>query len=487
MGWLTSDAVLHNKSSSVDRGFLHHPNPDSGPQHPTWTKNIPKMWLMDKIRDRVESLPQELAHLVAKADACLSPKTTLSKNLNNNILTPDKIPEFCLPPKLFRRKSLAWNPEGPPEYCFPSGALLQKTKKTSQDTTHDEESFRDACLGGTATAKTRRVRPPPFSAEGYGLAGMYESPNTRRKESLFHGKCPGYVFDRSQRCAMQVANRTQQAQRKTLSLPGLLPLFLGKRLSETGSTESETSSSSSDSTPIGSPYSTGSSLHVSVERAGDPVSEAASSSSCHLVVNTNTRAHRWRPRNEHATGLHRGLTSAPAAAAVTSGPGARLLTLVPPTVLPVDTLQCQKPLQHEHSIPLLGGGCVRLSTERIPLPLSSSTSSSSTSGTFTVRVRVVSVEGLMRDDADQRPLSCALSLCLVPGKLQLQKSATIRNCSHPVFNEDFFFTELSEETLSVLELRLKVMDRSASGTLRRGAVRAVVLRPLSQLLPSEVQ
>ncbi|XP_056448372.1 C2 calcium-dependent domain-containing protein 4C [Gadus chalcogrammus] len=422
------------------------------------------MWLMDKIRDRVESLPQELAHLVAKADACLSPKTTLSKNLNNNILTPDKIPEFCLPPKLFRRKSLAWNPEGPPEYCFPSGALLQKKKKTSQDTTHDEESFRDACLGGTATAKTRRVRPPPFSAEGYGLAGVYESPNTRRKESLFHGKCPGYVFDRSQRCEMQVANRTQQAQRKTLSSPGLLPLFLGKRLSETGSTESETSSSSSDSTPIGSPYSTGSSLHVLVERAGDP----------------------------HSTGLHRGLTSAPAAAAaaaaaVTSGPGARLLTLVPPTVLPVDTLQCQKPLQHEHSIPLLGGGYVRLSTERIPLPLSSSTSSSSTSGTFTVRVRVVSVEGLMRDDADQRPLSCALSLCLVPGKLQLQKSATIRNCSHPVFNEDFFFTELSEETLSVLELRLKVMDRSASGTLRRGAVRAVVLRPLSQLLPSEVK
>uniref|UniRef100_A0A8C5D8X7 C2 domain-containing protein n=1 Tax=Gadus morhua TaxID=8049 RepID=A0A8C5D8X7_GADMO len=374
-----------------------------------------------------KSLPQELAHLVAKADACLSPKTTLSKNLNNNILTPDKIPEFCLPPKLFRRKSLAWNPEGPQEYCFPSGALLQKKKKTSQDTTHDEESFRDACLGGTATAKTRRVRPPPFSAEGYGLAGVYESPNTRRKESLFHGTCPGYVFDRSQRCAMQVANQT-------------------------GSTER------------------------------DPVSEAASSSSCHLVVNTNTRAHRWRPRNEHSTGLHRGLTSAPAAAAaaVTSGPGARLMTLVPPTVLPVDTLQCQKPLQHEHSIPLLGGGYVRLSTERIPLPLSSSTS-----GTFTVQVRVVSVEGLMRDDADQRPLSCALSLCLVPGKLQLQKSATIRNCSHPVFNEDFFFTELSEETLSVLELRLKVMDRSASGTLRRGAVRAVVLRPLSQLLPSE--
>ena len=457
------------------------------------------MWLMDKIRDRVESLPQELAHLVGKAerDSCLSPETMLSKNLNNNILTPDKIPEFCLPPKLFRRKSLAWNPEGPPEYCFPSGALLQKKKKSSQDTTHDEgvPAFRDACLGGTATAKARRKKPPPFSAEGYGLAGVYESPNTRRKESLFHGKCPGYVFDRSQRCAAQGANRTQRVQRKTLSLPSLLPLFLAKRLSETGSTESETSSSS-DSTPIGSPYSTSSSVHVLVDRAGDPVSADASPSSCSLVVNTTTRAHRWRPGNEQSTWPHRGRTSAPAAAAAATaaapGPGARLLTLVPPTILPVDPLQCHKPLQHEHSILLLGGGNVRLSTERIRLPLSSSTSSStssssSSSGTFTVRVRVVSVEGLMRDDADQRPLNCALSLCLVPGKLQLQKSATIRNCRNPVFNEDFFFTELSEETFEVLELRLKVMDRSASGTLRRGAVRAVVTKPLRQLLPSEIK
>ncbi|CAL8346254.1 unnamed protein product [Lota lota] len=441
------------------------------------------MWLMDKIRDRVESLPQELAHFVGKAegDACLPPKTTLSNNLNNNILTPDKIPEFCLPPKLFRRKSLAWNPEGPSEFCFPSGALLQKNK-ASQDTIHDKESFTDACLGGTATAKTKRMKPPPFSAEGYGLAGVYESPNTRRKESLFHGKCPGYVFDRSQRCAAQAGNRTQQVQKKTLSLPGLLPLFLGKRLSETGSTESETSSFSSDSTPIGSPYSTGSSLHVLVERAGDPVSATASSSSCSLVV--KTRAHRWRPRNEQSAWPHHSLAAAPAAAAAAaSGPGDRMLTLVPPTIFPMDHLQCHERLQHEHSIPLLGGGKVRLATKRTLLPLSSSTSSSTSSRTFTVRVRVVSVEGLLRDDADQRPLSCALSLCLVPGKLQLQKSATIRNCRNPVFNEDFFFTELSEETLAVLELRLKVMDRSASGTLRRGAVRAVVTKPLSQLLP----
>lgn len=444
------------------------------------------MWLLDKIRDSVGSLPQELAHFVGKTygDACLHPQTTLSNNLNNNILTPDKIPEFCLPPTLFRREGSAWSPEGPPEYCFLGGAQPQETREnlraSPDNTTHVE-----AAGGGTgATAKTKRRKPPPFSAEGYDLAGVYESPNTRRKESLFHGKCPGYVFDRSsQGSAVQADKRTQQqVPRKTLSLQGLLPL--GKSLSETGSTESGTSSSSCDSTPICSPYSTGPSLRLLADTTGDRVGADATTSSCPRVV--KTREHRWRPRKEPSARPHHSLAAAAAAAATTaSGPGAHLHTLVPPATFPLDLIHCQEPLEHQHALPLPGGGEVRLSTEHTPFPLSSSVTSSSSisSCCVTVRVRVVSVEGLVRDCADRRPLSCALSLCLVPGKLQVQKSATIRNCRSPVFNEDFFFTDLSEESLAVLELRVKVMDKSAPGTLRRGVVVAVVTKPLCQLLP----
>ncbi|KAJ3603607.1 hypothetical protein NHX12_028352 [Muraenolepis orangiensis] len=445
---------------------------------------IPKMWLLDKIRDSMECLPQEMAHFVGMAEgpACLPPKTTLSTTLSNNILTPDKIPEFCLPPKLFRRKSPARTPEGPPEYCFQSGARIQKNQ-ASPDTKHVGDGVMEACPGGgTSTANTKRKKPLPFSAEGYGLAGVHESPNTRRKESLFHGKCPAYVFDRSHQSAVQVAKRTQQGHSKNVSLRGLFPVFLVKSLSETGSTESETSSSSTDSTPIGSPYSTGSSLYnVLANSAGDLVSAGASSSCCSLVV--KAREHRWRPSTGPSPWPHR-LASAAASA---SGPGAHLLTLVPPTIFPLDLLHRQERAQREQILPLLGGGRVRLSAERTQFPLSSSTSTSTPSSTSsrpcTLRVRVVSVEGLIRERADRRPLSCALILCLVPGKLQLQKSATIRHCDNPVFNEDFFFTGLSEERLAMLELRLKVMDKPASGTLRRGTMMAVVTKPLRQLLP----
>jgi hypothetical protein len=98
-----------------------------------------------------------------------------------------------------------------------------------------------------------------------------------------------------------------------------------------------------------------------------------------------------------------------------------------------------------------------------------------------VRVRVVSVEGL-RDEGDPRALHCCLSLSLNPGKLQRQDSATIRNCRSPVFNEDFFFTELSLDSLGGLRLQLKVLDK-ASG-LRRGTVLGIIItEPLAQLLP----
>ncbi|KAF7652946.1 hypothetical protein LDENG_00089740 [Lucifuga dentata] len=98
-----------------------------------------------------------------------------------------------------------------------------------------------------------------------------------------------------------------------------------------------------------------------------------------------------------------------------------------------------------------------------------------------IRVHLVSIEDLW-DDADKRPLNCAVSLCLTPGKRKRQKSATIRNCHSPVFNEDFFFSDLSQEDLLQLELRIKVMDKPAAGTLRRGTVMGVISKPLSQLI-----
>ncbi|KAM4615891.1 C2 calcium-dependent domain-containing protein 4C [Polymixia lowei] len=411
------------------------------------------MWFLGKIRESMESIPLELNRYVGKSeeDLCLSAKTSLANNLRNNILTPDKIPEFCLPPRLFKKSPLAT--ERTPAYLHSQNQIPRSN--ASSDTMH--VMIKDVDPGSTVNGKAKK-EPLPFSAEGYGLAGIYESPNTRRKESLFHSKCPAYILDRSLPIVTPKLAHCRNLPPAT-SLPGFLPLFSCKNLSETGSTESETASSN-DSSPLGSPYNPRSSLSILLDNSG-------TTTSCSSLINAREEKRRWKRE------------ASPLTCSTNSPPNSvgSLLTLAPPSLFPLDVLHCQERLHREHVLPLLGRGKVRLSTEH-----TTSTFSSTVSSLATVRVRVVSVEDL-RDDGDRRPLNCALSLCLTPGKLQRQESATIKNCWSPVFNEDFFFIELSQENLLVLELRLKVLDKAGSGALRRGTVMGVITKPLSQLLP----
>ncbi|KAM7391942.1 hypothetical protein PAMP_022588 [Pampus punctatissimus] len=404
------------------------------------------MWVLGKIRESMESIPLELTHYMGRSeeDLSLSSKTSV----HNNILTPDKIPEFCLPPRLCKRSPLL-EAEITPHYLLSQNQMPRGN--IPLDTKHVKTKNGDPTVGRKAANK-----PLPFSAEGYGLAGLYESPNTRRKESLFHSKCPAYMFDRSiSTTAPRLAKKTDQPKEISTS-SGFFPIFPCKSLSDTGSTESETPSSSNSS-----PVSVKSSLSIP---SGSGRLKGATS--CPSLIDNRENRGKWK---RGALSLSSSLSSPPSLKGSS-------LTLAPPVLFPVDALQCQERLQREHVLPLQGHGKVRLSAEHTTF------STNTLSSLFTLRVRVVSVEGL-RDEADRRTLNCAVRVCLTPGKLQQQKSATIRNCRSPVFNEDFFFTELSREDLLELQLRLKVVDKHAAGTLRRVTVIGVITKPLSQLLP----
>lgn len=415
------------------------------------------MWVLGKIRESVESIPQEVSRYLGKSeeDVFISCKTSLSHNLHNNILTPDKIPEFCLPPRLCRRSPRLEADTTPPRQHREN----QRAKSsTSSNTTHVKMKDAKTRTGDASLAWEATKKPLPFSAEGYGLAGMYESPNTRRKESLFHSKFPVYILDRSiPTAAPRLAKETNLS---TKMLSEFFPKFSCRSLSGTGSRESETPSSS-DSSPLSSPYSARSSFYIP---SGSGRLTGATS---YPLLSDNSEERRK---------LKRGLLSLQTSPSSPPSSVGNALTLAPPVLFPLDVLQCQERLQREHVLPLQGSGKVRLSAE------SRTFSTNTFPSLSTVRVRVVSVEGL-RHDTNRQTLNCAVNLCLTPGKQQQQKSATIRNCSNPVFNEDFFFTELSQEDLLELQLRLKVVDKAAAGTLRRGTVMGVITKPLSQLLP----
>ncbi|KAM7416668.1 hypothetical protein PAMA_018633 [Pampus argenteus] len=399
----------------------------------------------------MESIPLELTHFMGKSEEDLS--LSSKANLHNNILTPDKIPEFCLPPRLCKRSPLLEAETTP-------SSLHSENQMPRSDIPLDTKHVKTKNGDPTVVWKAAK-KPMPFSAEGYGLAGLYESPNTRRKESMFHSKCTAYMFDRSiSTTAPRLAKKTDQPKKKNSTLSGFFPIFPCKSLSETGSTESETPSSS-DSSPLSSPYISKSSLFIP---SGSGRLKGATS--CPSLIDNRENRGKWE-------GGALSLSTSPSSPPSLKGSS---LTLAPPVLFPVDVLQCQERLQREHVLPLQGHGKVRLSAEHTTF------STNTLSSLFTLRVRVVSVEGL-RDEADRRTLNCAVSVCLTPGKLQQQKSATIRNTRSPVFNEDFFFTELSREDLLELHLRLKVVDKHAAGTLRRVTVIGVITKPLSQLLP----
>ncbi|XP_055017941.1 C2 calcium-dependent domain-containing protein 4C [Boleophthalmus pectinirostris] len=325
------------------------------------------MWVLEKLKDTVSL---DWSFFLDKPEASGS-----SRRLHQNIITPEQIPEFCLPPRLCKSPSLPLTHPDPPH------------RPHRPHKPHPE----------------RPVRPESL--------GLYERPNTRRKESLFHARRPLYLFDRS---------------------PGTPPPGLRAAGAISGAVAPQSGSVSS-------------------------VCEGPSSSGSSPLASPS---------------MLRGSASCPALTQIQRSPAG----LCPPLLFPLDVLRCWDRLPTEHELPLEGRGTIRLSIEHYH------THAAPLSPGCTVRLRVASVERVSA-------LSCALHVCLMPGRRQRQRSAVIRQSRVTYrFNEDFFFTELEEGELRGLELRVKVVDKTAGGArLRRGALVGEVIKPLRELLPIDKQ
>lgn len=396
------------------------------------------MWVLGKIRESVEGFPLELSRYMGKSseEMFLCSKASLSYKLPSNILTPDKIPEFCLPPRLCKSSPLL---EAHMGALSPDG-LLQGQSSASTTAATQEKSIKMPVVGKAAK------KPLPFSAESFGLGGMFESPNTRRKESLFLSKRPAYILDRS-KTSVPLGVDNHEPNKKTF-----VPQMLCKQQLKTEARECMTTSSLSLNSQSGVRCHSSNPAHRGRLRGA---------MSCPLLIDS-----RGSKSGVNSGGL--------ATMRSPTSLGVALLTLGSPDLFPLDVLQSVQKLPQEHILSLQGRVRVRILAEQ-------TVSTNMFSTLSTVRVRLVSVE-LLSEDASGRGLDCAVSLCLTPGKQQQQQSATVRICSSAVFNEDFFFTELSREDMLKLQLRLRVVNKPTAGTLRRVKVIGVMITPLCQLL-----
>lgn len=354
---------------------------------------------------------QECAEQILGRDAPTS--STCKQLFHGNVLTPNNIPEFFLPPRLIRQHHPALpSTVTPQDTRNPVRAQARMQASGEREGSAQAEgkmrwTERQQSLMQRPTQTQTLRRPAQLSVSTLDESCLFESPHTRRKESLFH-------------CSVS-----------RLRLEPHSPAAAGLPRSHTPLRAS--------AAPAGdAPLS-----HTALRESDAEMDEASSAES---TPQATPPARRWTPSPSY---------------------------LAPPLPFPLELLHCQERLHREHLLLLPTRGRLRLATER-PAP------SPSHDQPPTLRVRVVSVEGL-RDPSDLRPLSCSLSLCLNPGKLQQQHSATIRHCREPVvFNEDFFFSQPQGQALGHMHLQVKVKDKS--GGLGRVCVLGVISKPLSELM-----
>ncbi|XP_055454796.1 C2 calcium-dependent domain-containing protein 4A-like [Psammomys obesus] len=116
------------------------------------------MWCLERLlRDRDGFLPGRARRAKARSSAACA-----------NVLTPDRIPEFCIPPRL--EPSTAW-------------AALRDAWAANADT-HDGAGHTDWDPRSQAALSLPHL---PRARTAYGFCALLECPHTRRKESLFLG------------------------------------------------------------------------------------------------------------------------------------------------------------------------------------------------------------------------------------------------------------------------------------------------------------
>ncbi|NXC41267.1 C2C4C protein, partial [Penelope pileata] len=377
----------------------------------------------------------------------------------SNVLTPDKIPDFFIPPKLSAAPAEtegAETPAPPTMGASTSEQDLASRKpprsprppsrprpKSSSRHIIQIESAEDWTADGTNAdpqAQTAMSLPyVPKAQTSYGFATLVESPHTRRKESLFHS-------EHSSLCPSPATSPSAQRRAKLNGESGArAPTDLGAALMHPGryfsGGESDTCSSA-ESSPFGSPLL---SRSVSLLKIFSQESQSKVIKLKHSVAR-NSSLSTDDSSADTSPSAQRRSRSAPAGGQPTELPQGR---------------------PREHSVRLSRGGRLRLAADYDP-------------SNARLRVRLVCAEDLYDALVDARGINCCVSLCLNPGKLQKQRSTIVKNSRTPIFNEDFFFDGLGPGHVRKLSLKMKVVNKGSS--LKRDTLLGEKELPLSALL-----
>ncbi|XP_009702060.1 PREDICTED: C2 calcium-dependent domain-containing protein 4C-like [Cariama cristata] len=413
------------------------------------------MWFLEKIRASHENgnLPSS-SFLGLPPGQNLPEKARLGAAAFPNVLTPDRIPEFCIPPRLTSSGPVKGpgslqdhSSEGADlnsaDYS-PSSSLphLIQVESAEEIPALEEESTNSDPQSQAALSLPHFPRAPT----SYGFCTLLESPHTRRKESIFHadprGALPSLMLSRSRANTFSGRGSTSNPIAISFASVRLPPKHLS--LHRQSACDSDTASSS-DSSPFSSPL-----LSRSPPR------------SCSLIKTQSQEGLLcWalKAKNKSSMGRNNSL-STEESSSTDNSPSAirrasegllatRSFSLSCSPIFPLDLTHSRERLVGESTVVMDKGGMLRLSAEYC-------------SENERLRIRLISAEGLYDDSVEPKNINCCITFSLVPGKTQKQRSTVIKRSRNPIFNEDFFFDGIAEEELYSLSVRVKAMNKGCS-------------------------
>ncbi|XP_034032375.1 C2 calcium-dependent domain-containing protein 4A [Thalassophryne amazonica] len=433
------------------------------------------MWVADKIHMSLDrcNLPIPSAEFCFKiVDTMFGGKAEKQKRISlcPNVITPDNIPEFCIPPMIpslqntehshVARVIRISDPELELSHQEPLSRHIIQVESVD-DGFSDEEST-NADPQSQAALSLPHL---PKAQTCYGFCTLLESPHTRRKESLFHAE-PGaspllLPRSRSNMCSRVSPSTSPSSSRSSFSLSTITSKLSPRSYSLNWHCPLDSETSSAESSPSPSPLLTRCPAKSSLFKA----------LSHELLLSKNLRKAMVSRNNSLSTDEGSSTDNSPnIMRRASDGLGEGLpssYTLALPTVFPMDLTLHRERVMKERMAPIGKDGSLRLSAEYC-------------SDNQQLRVRLISAEGLYPLSVDPKIINCSVSISLIPGKVQKQRSTVIKKSRNPIFNEDFFFDSISEEDLSQRSLRLKVVNKMS--TLKRDYVLGDCDLPLSSIV-----
>ncbi|XP_065268366.1 C2 calcium-dependent domain-containing protein 4C-like [Emys orbicularis] len=390
-----------------------------------------------------------------------------------NILTPDRIPEFCIPPRLISSHS-ARDPSSRIQsyaetnlypHCEPvHNPSTQLPHILSTEIANSFISMEESTNSDPQSQAALSLLHFPKVQTSYGFCTLLESPHTRRKESIFHSD----PCSCSMSCLLLLPSSRICCKGVDSSIISSTATRLPSRhphLPRQDTCDCDTASST-DSSPFTSSllkrFLPRSCSLFTIQSPEGLLCRALKAESKSRMLRENLSTDEDSSTDDSPNPNRRSLASLCECSSTQSSSGSQS------PIFPQDFTNGRERLRNVCTVFLDRRGILRLSSDYCP-------------ESRRLRLCLISAEGLYDVFMEPKRINCCITVSLVPGKVQKQRSTVIKRSRNPIFNEDFFFDSISKDDLHRRSIKIKAVNKAS--TMKRDYILGKIELCLLNMVP----